>query len=93
MAEHHSYARDDCGNSDIELAVFVGCFTRGVTIVQAISFMCLVVAAVLAGMSHYFRNMHPTLAAVEAGLAVLNLGLAIRGLILHGMITLFRERL
>lgn len=59
---------------------------------QSLGFMNLVAATVLAGLSHYFRNTWPTLAAVEAGLAVVNLGLAIRGFVLHALIITFRER-
>lgn len=59
---------------------------------QSLGFMSLVTAAVLAGMSHYFRNTWPTLAAVEAGLAVLNLGVAIRGFMLHALIIAFQKK-
>lgn len=59
---------------------------------KSLGFINLVAAAVLAGMSHYFRNTWPTLAAVEAGLVVLNLGLAIRGFVLHALIITFREK-
>lgn len=61
-------------------------------LVQTLSFMCLFVASLLAGMSHYGRNMSPILSAIEAGLVVLNLGLAIRGFVLHAVRITFRER-